>query len=438
MNLKISNISSLQVFQLIRFVSLFLISIVFAKSYLSTSEIGNYETLLFISGAVSFFWVSGIIQSFLPIYKNNESGISEEKSIFNLFFLIATLSVLTAVLVFILRGSFSSFVSSPEQLNYIEIFVIYILLNNPTFIIEYIYLIKNKPKQIISYGLISYTLQFLFVVLPILLGFGIQEVVYGLILISALRLGLLAILLVKYSEFSLSSKFLKEHLSLASPLMFSMVLSGSAQYIDGIIISNKYDSATFAVFRYGARELPIVVLLANAFSNGMLPMFADKANINTILADIKAKSRKLMNFLFPITFILLISSNFVYPYVFNEDFTESAKVFNVYLLLILARLVFPQTILIGLKRTNLILFTSMAELIINVSLSLLFINYFGIIGVAIATLIAFASEKLILTSLVYFKLKILPKQYISVLPLILYSFITLFLYYVVDYIFWIN
>ena len=52
---KITNVSALQFFQLLRYSSLVLVSVLLAKSSFTQVDIGEYETLLFIAGGVSFF-----------------------------------------------------------------------------------------------------------------------------------------------------------------------------------------------------------------------------------------------------------------------------------------------------------------------------------------------------------------------------------------------
>ena len=69
----IDNISGLQLFQLMRFVIFFIISIVFTKSHLTRAEIGSWEMFMFIAGLLSFFWVTGVIQSLLPLYHRNRT-----------------------------------------------------------------------------------------------------------------------------------------------------------------------------------------------------------------------------------------------------------------------------------------------------------------------------------------------------------------------------
>lgn len=438
LNKYINNISSLQISQLIRFVTLFLIGVIFTKTQLTTSDIGAYEKLLFIASAVSFFWISGLTQSFLPLYGNNKTfnkppAINHDKSpeFFNAFLLICFFSILAFIFVLIFKTYLSQLLNNSQPIKYFNLLLIYILISNPSYFITYFYLLKNKPKQIIQYSFISFSLQLLLVALPSIFGYGIEYCLWGLILISALRIIWLLFLLSRYANFVISIQFIKEHIHLAYPLVLSSLLSGSAKYIDGFLVSYYYDSAKFAIFQYGAREFPLVVILANAFSNAMIPEFSGKINLSSSLRMIRNKSKQFMHLLFPVTIVLLFVSIWLYPIIFNNNFVESAYIFNIYLLLIVSRMIFPQTILIGLKRSKIILSASVLEIIINVSLSILFINLWGIIGVAIATVVAYFFEKLFLVYLVYKKLNILPTHYIPVKLHLIYSFLTFLAYFVV-------
>ncbi|PLX05010.1 MAG: hypothetical protein C0594_08425 [Marinilabiliales bacterium] len=430
----INNISGLQLFQLLRFGVLLLISIVFAKSGMKIHEIGKYEYFILIAGALCYFWVHAIINTLLPLYKNNKSFDKKERKspvLFNSFFIITILSILAAIFVYTFKNIIAQYIGDNNAIPYLNLLLLYITFGTPSNLIEYIFLLQNKPHNIIGYGLVSFTLHLLLVAGPALLGMDIYYCLAGLVIISGARFIYLVLLVIKYSQLKLSGSFIKEHSKLAFPLMLSFLVSGSAQYIDGILVSSKYDASVFAVFRYGAKELPLVAMLANAFSVAMLSGFSSKEEIIKSLATIKRKSKQLSNLLFPVTIILLISSKWLYPLVFSDKFSESAAVFNVYLLLIISRLVFPQTILIGSKKTKIIFIVSVIELIINVGLSLIFIQYWGIIGVAYATFIAFALEKTILTILVQSSLNIKAKQYIAWPSLLFYSVITLTTYIIV-------
>ena len=61
----LNNVSGLQLFQLLRFGSFFLTGILLAKGPVSLDTIGSYESLMFVSGALSFFWVNALLNSLL-------------------------------------------------------------------------------------------------------------------------------------------------------------------------------------------------------------------------------------------------------------------------------------------------------------------------------------------------------------------------------------
>ena len=313
--------------------------------------------------------------------------------------------------------------------------LLYIFLAPPVYLIEFIFLLQKQPAKIISYGIISFSLQFVALALPIILGYDFYYSFLGLVGVSILRWILLLFLLYKYSVFSISFAYIKEHLKVGLPLILSSLLSGSAQYIDGLIITYRFDEAMFAIFRYGAREFPFVVILANAFSNSMTPEFKNATSLNDVILRIKKSSIKLMHVVFPATIVLLLVSNWIYPIIFNNDFLLSAKIFNIYLVLVISRMVFPQTILIGLKKTKYIMMSSIIEIIINVSLSLLFVVKWGILGVAFATVIAYMFDKVFLIIINKRILKIAPSQFIPFKYHLSYSIVTILVYVLVEFLF---
>jgi len=434
----ISNIFGLQVFQVLRFVSFLIISIAFTKSTLSLKDIGDYELLLFIASTLSFFWVTGIIQSLLPLFNNNNSYPFRKEQlnkkspeIFNSFLILLFISALLALLGFFLKDSIHVY-KGGEQLPYANLLLLYILLSNPICLIEYIYLLYNKPTHILYYGMITFTLQVLVVVYPVIIGLGLITGIWGLLLITFLRFIWLIFLIRKFAVIRFSWPFIKEHISLAMPLVISTLLSGSAQYIDGILVSAKFPPENFAIFRFGAKEMPLLVTLASGLNNAMLSQFNSRLRLKNSLLILKKKSLRLMHILFPISILLLFFSNDIFAAMFTKRFSHSADVFMVYLLLFVSRLLFPQTILIGLKKTKIVMMASMLEIIFNVGLTLLMIPTYGIVGVAVATVIIFLIEKIVLIIYNYYKLGIKPTEYISLQWYFIYSSVLVTLFVLID------
>jgi len=400
-----------------RYSTLILIGIVFTKTSLSSSAIGEYETFVFISGAITFFWLNGLLKAMLPLASNE----NKTTNIFSAFVLIQLLSIVAALLLFLFRPLLSAFLLNGKEIPELTFVLVFIVFGVPANLAEYFYLLKKRNTAIVVYGITSFSVQLLLVTLPPILGFGIEAAIKGLTLSAILRYIWLWIIFISNRELNFSTAFLKKHVKLGAPLVGATLLSGSAQFVDGFIVTSKFSEETFAIFRYGARELPLAILLANALSSAMLPNFANRKNLKAHLHKLKQNVTRLMHFLFPVTAALIIVSKPLFPIVFNADFAESATIFNIYLLLVISRLLMPQTILNGLQLTKPILTASFFELLINVTLSLVLVRYFGIEGIAFATFVAYLFEKIYLLVVVRRRLHILLSEYLQVNIYLIYS-----------------
>jgi len=437
----IDNIKGLQLFQLMKFVVFLIISIVFTKSHLTRSEIGAWEMFLFISGLISFFWVTGIIQSLLPLYHRNrtyrktgDNGSGKSPEIFNAFLLLSFFSLMVFAIGHALKSNFSVFHMS-GNVPYLNLLLLYVLLSSPVCLIEYIYLLNNRSYRIFQYGLYTFGVQLIFVLAPILMGKDIIWGVYGLLAVTGVRWIWLIVLLRRYAEIKISAEFMREHFYLGLPLIITTLISGSAQYIDGIIVSAVYrDPGWFAWFRYGAKEFPLAVMLANGLNNAMLPEFSTRTQMKESLAKIKEKSRDLMHICFPSTMLIMLLARWIYPRMFTPEFQKSADIFLLYSLLVIPRMVFPHTIIVGRKKTHITMIAAILEIGLNIPFSLLMIKWgYNIVGVALATFVVYLISRLYLIIYVWVKMKIRPSEYIPIKIFMLYSFLLGLLFVLIDH-----
>ena len=184
--------------------------------------------------------------------------------------------------------------------------------------------------------------------------------------------------------------------TLSAPLILSMLISGSAETIDGLLVGHFLGPEAFAVFRYGARELPFSSLLAAALSTAMVARLSQTEISSDALKELKHETAWLMHAVFPISILFVLCSHWLYPLLFSSTFLPSAGVFNIYLLLVISRSFFPQAVVMASGRHDVIFKTALIELPLNVLFSVLLIFPLGIKGVAWGTFIAFLAEKLIL------------------------------------------
>ena len=432
MKKQFNTISAFQFYQLVRYSTLILTGVVFTKTAVNQTEIGQYETFVFIAGAVSFFWLNGLQKALLPLSVNQQNNKSH---IFSAFIILQVFSIVTAVFLYFMQPAFSSLLLNGKEIPEIWLLIAFIVFGVPANLIENIYLIKNRKNAILWYSIISFSVQLAMVGIPAFLNLGITKILQGLVLSSILRYVWLWIVMISNRETNYSHHFVKEHLKIGGPLIAATFLSGSAQFVDGFIVTSYFDEETFAVFRYGARELPLAMLLANALSNAMLPDFAKEHLLKQNLLKLKESVSRLTHWLFPVTAILLVISHPVFPVIFNPKFSESATIFNIYLLIIISRLLLPQTLLNGLKISKPIMIAALLELILNVTLSLILVRFFGIAGIAYATFAAYLFEKIYLSVVVKKKLKVGLSEYIPVKIYSVYSVTILVIFVFVEYVF---
>jgi O-antigen/teichoic acid export membrane protein len=448
LNLKnrINIIFGLQFSQILRFVTFLIISAVFTKQNLTgltKKEIGDFELMMLLASALSFFWVTGIIQSFLPLYNNNhifqKRTDFREKSpeIFNTFLLLTFFSVGFALLIYLFRSNIYVY-KDFRKIPHVIPLIIYFILSNITPLVEYIYYVRNRPYQIVNYVFWTSSTQVFLVCGAVILKLGIDMAIWALIAVNVVRFIWLLVLLERYAEFKYSFAYMRMHLKLGMPLVVSCLLSGSSQYIDGFIASWTTLPDNFASFRYGAKELPFASSLANGLGNGMLTEFSTPERTRRALYDLKKKSLKMMHYLFPITIVIMLVSKWIFGHLFNESFLRSADVFMVYLLMIISRFLFPQTILIGLKKTRIILWASIIEIALNILASVYLSQIYdggrlGLVGIALGTVLIHILEKVFLIGYNYYFLHIPPKAYIPLRWFLFYSILTGIVFALVDH-----
>lgn len=437
---KVSAILGLQVSQIFRFIIFLIISSIFTKhniSHLTKEEIGDFELMTLITSALSFFWVTGIIQSFLPLYNNNSvfppKTHFREKSpeIFNTFLLLSFFSVGFALMIFLLRNNISVY-KDLRTIPHVIPLVIFFILSNITPLVEYIYYVRNRPYQILNYIFWTSAVQLTLVLGPVILGWGIDMAIWGLITATALKFIWLLVLLEKYAKFTFSFAYIKWHMKLGVPLILSTLLSGSSQYIDGFIASWTQLPDKFAIFRYGSKELPFASSFASGLNNAMLMEFSTPERMRRAMYDLKKKSLNLMHYLFPFSIIVMIFSKWIFSHLFTSEYSRSADVFMVYLLMIISRLLFPQTILIGLKKTRVVFWASLLEIIANIILSVLLIPTYGLVGIALGTTFIHIIEKIFMICYNYYILKIAPKAYIPIWWFLFYSIALILVFALID------
>ncbi|HOO85772.1 MAG TPA: oligosaccharide flippase family protein, partial [Prolixibacteraceae bacterium] len=394
--------------------------------------IGQYETFLLIAGAFTFFWVNGFLKVMMPMHAEKTEK-EKRVLIFNIFILLSAFALIAALLSVSLNTQVSALLLNGNKVPMPLLLGLYIFFNSPALMTEYIYMVNKQAKKIITYASIIFGLQVAAVGLPPLLGMGLNWVIGGLMLSTLVKYVWLLTVLRKNAKPVFSKLLINEFFKYGTPLVVSFLLSSSARYIDGFIVTAKFTPNDLAIFQYGARELPLSLLLCNSLSMAMLPNFSKK-DLASPLAEFRSEVYRLHWLLFPVSILLILLSHTLFPIIFNPDFKESASIFNIYLLLVITRLLFPQTLLIAKKFNKTIVRASLIEIIVNVTFSLILVNHFGIKGVAYATVVAYLVEKVYLAIACKRKLNIGINSYLPVKTFAISSSLLVAVFILVEFI----
>jgi hypothetical protein len=410
-------VRQVQLFMLCRHTGVILASIVIARA-LPTGAVGIFEMLMLCGYLLTFFWSDALLKGFLasPVEKQDPTRASSILWLYVLagFIAMTILVVGQKLLLPLLVGR--------STLPGIELFAIYQVLIIPVGIAPFIGLLKGQNALLLS--------------LFVLIGpsFACWAGLMNIPDLSGIIIGLVSYALVGFVYVLTSTTFVRK-LRLKAlvvslwpatwPLMLYAVSAGLARSFDAWLVAHYFDESAFAIFRYGAREFPLVVAFAAGLSTIMIP----KLRTTIALGELRERSTRLMHTCYPLVAGVMLFSPALFSYFFGPAYKESALIFNIYLLITLTQLIFPQSVMTARGDTRWLWYISLAELAVNIIASLVLLSAFGLAGIAMGTFIAFAFEKIVLTIFVYrrydipFTRMINPVVWLSYALLIMSTFI---------------
>jgi len=161
-----NTISAFQFYQLARYATLILIGVVFTKTAITQTEIGEYETFIFIAGAVSYFWLIGLQKALLPLAAQERNTKSH---FFSSFVILQVFSIIAALFLLLLQPVFSRFLLNGKDIPEIWLLLAFIVFGVPANLIEFYYLIKKQKNAIVIYIIISFSFKLSFFSCPVCL-----------------------------------------------------------------------------------------------------------------------------------------------------------------------------------------------------------------------------------------------------------------------------
>lgn len=400
----------LQYYNVVRYVVSFVISVIMVRSALPPSDLGNYELFLFVVASISMFWSGGIKNAMFTWYGKLSA---KEQSNFPIvaFGFLSILSIFFALVVWLFSDWLMAVFGATELVSYWFYLCIYLVLSGPLVMTETLLFLRKDTQKLLNYTHWSHGGLLILTLVLAVYSAELWYFIYLLIFWTAIRLVYLSYLIFKNGNIKFTTTDLMPFAVFSLPLIFNMLLGSAMDVIDGMFVSHFFDASFFPVFRYGARELPLSGLLFSTLSMAMIPTIMQEG-AGTLA--VRARASKLMHYLFPLSFALMLVSPYVFTLFYGDGYQSSAFIFNIYLLIISSRVLLAQSFTLAFHHHRIVIWSSIIEIVFNIALSFWWMKLYGVYGLAFATVVSYFVQKLILIGYNYKKYGIKLNQYIDV------------------------
>lgn len=395
------HVRMVQWFMLCRHAGVLLASVIIAR-VLPLEDVGQFEMLMLCGYLVTFFWSEAWLKGYLTRYDQaDQTGQAGS------FVWLYALTGLLVMGIFLLANSWLlPLIVNRSILDGLFWFAAFQVCILPVWIAPFTGVLKGPQVWWMGWYVL---------IIPALAAWAgwmclghLHGVLVGLMVYGAL--GLLWVLGKSVPTHGLK---IKDNILVLWPVTWPLILyalsTSLARSFDGWLVARYFDITDFAVFRYGAREFPVVTAFAAGLSTMMIPLLKN----NEAISELRIRSLRLMHICYPLVAIMMLVSPYLFVMVFGQAYKTSAYIFNIYLLLTLTQLIFPQSIYTARRETQRLWYISLAELGVNVVASLALLSFFGLAGIAWGTLVAFLFEKFVLLTGVRYQYGIRPNQIFS-------------------------
>jgi O-antigen/teichoic acid export membrane protein len=384
--------SSWQFHQVFRFASTLGLSVVLARNIMDRDLLASIEWIFLLGSILSSAVVSSVLQAgLLPgVPKTNLKGS---------LLLLGGYGLFSAALFLIAKTYALGWVSTAGiQTVSVAVWLAFLPMG---FVVEHALFRHGKAKWLIASSLAS-GLSYLILGSSFLWlgsGFSFPPVFLGLAIFALVKAMAALVLANKLEPETQTAASVLPLLAKAWPLLLAFLFGVYSMYLDGIWVATWAGPAAFLIFSYGAREFPLSQLLANAFSENQLRQYRAKGDFYRF----QEEQLRIAWLIVPAAIFLMFAAPFLFSLVFGPGFVGAASIFQVYLLLVIPRLFFPQTLLFALGHSKWALPASIIEWALNVGCSIWWLHAWDWTAVAWATLLAYLVEKGILFSVLIWK-----------------------------------
>ncbi|MEM6396216.1 MAG: polysaccharide biosynthesis C-terminal domain-containing protein [Bacteroidota bacterium] len=382
-----------QIAQGLRQLTLISLALWLPRSGIGLEAIGWWEQMQYLGFLLGFSWLVGLEQAYLVQLKDKNKAVADQFT-GQAFALIAGIAVAILLTGWLAAGPLLQMLTGDHELPGWPFYLCFLAAHWPGLFTEKVLLARSKPERLLTYSFITNLALLSAIVIPLSTGSSFAEAIRWLVPVALLKI-ILSVAFLRTSMVFKDLDFtgLKPWLILAGPLILYSALNSINYSFDAWFVNFWYegDGDTFALFRYGTREIPLLAAATGGIIQATLPILGDHQG----LEQLKKSSLRLMHLFYPGAALLLLSSPWWWTIVFTERLADSLPIFQLFLLIGISRMLFPISVLTARGLERQLLWIGLIEIAINAVLSVILVQYMGLIGIVWATVITYLLDKLI-------------------------------------------
>jgi O-antigen/teichoic acid export membrane protein len=269
-----------------------------------------------------------------------------------------------------------------------------VLFELPTLPMAFLLLARGRAGGAAAVNLVTGVAQMVAIVVPMVLGLGIDVVLYALIGYALTRaLVYVAVLarLVPGPAAPPSWTLAKAQISYTLPLGFAMLTGMLNRQIDKYLVAAFCPQTDFAVYVVGAQEVPLVTVLPYSVGAVLMTRFVSgyaDGDTDSLLRLWHQAISKVALVVVPLVAIFLIVGEDLIAAIFGGQYREAQLPFRLYTVILLHRVAEYGLVLRAAADTRSLWYASCVLLGCNVVLSVPLVLLMGMPGPALATLLA--------------------------------------------------
>lgn len=387
---------------------------------LSQNDYGTYQQLLLIGSTAIGIMTIGLPTSVYYFYHH----VTKERQptlVVQTTFMLVISGAVAAALIFFGAGMIADSLNNASLIDPLKIYAISIAFmvaseHSLAFMIA-----QNRYVLAVKFEIAETVVRVVVLLAPLWLGYGLRELVAGILLYAALRFAVRTLVLFSRNSMSFQgwskSFFPVQQLEYSIPLALVSLTGLISMAFNRGILASAFSPVEFAIYAVGALEIPLDTIFQTSVANVLrasLPPLVRDGNYEEVVRLLREAVRKLSIIVLPSFVFLFGHAEQFITLLFTLQYSESVPVFRIYLWLMPLTMFILSPVPQAFGKTRANLYINLSVMTFVIIFSYLLLKIIGFYGPAFAIV---ASQYLGTILFIWLVLKLTRTTLSQLLPL---------------------